>query len=232
MKKKFRTAAGLRMAVGSVVYKWFLKNKDALYGWYKRPKPPVPSPIPSPVPSPVPPPGPVTSLLMFDDINVDLIPKDAKAVAGYIGGHWPTYNRVVQMFPHARHLSVAVSTLYDADCLDVEPGDAPISLAPAWVKRQLKLRAQGVKTYNTTLPVLYTSASWGANLINACSKAGLRYGKDYFWWSAHYNPALGKHLCSPKCGFGIKVQAHATQFTDMALGKHLDESFVTPGFFK
>ena len=222
---KFRTAAGLRLAVGSRTYKWFLKNKARLYGWAKK-HAPTPDPLPPPIP------GPVTSLLMYDDINAHLIPKNAQAVAGYIGGQWPNYNIVVGMFPKAKHLSIAVSTLYDADCLDVEPGDAPISLAPAWVKRQLKLREQRVKTYNTVLPVVYTSASWGQNLINAMSKAGLRYGKDYFWWSAHYDPSRGKHLCSPKCGFGIRVQAHATQFTDMAGGKHLDESFVTPGFFK
>lgn len=215
MKKKFRTAAGLRMAVGSVVYKWFLKNKAALYGWKPKPKPHP------------------TRITMYDDINVALIPGDAQAVAGYIGGHWPTYPKVVAGWPYAKHLSIAVSTIYDADCLDVEPGDATIAVAPGWVRRQLKQRKAG-KAYNTTLPVLYTSASWGEKLIAACTAAGLRYGQDYLWWSAHYAPGLTEHICGPRgCRYpGLKHTAHATQFTDKSHGRSLDESICLPGFFK
>ena len=184
-----------------------------------------PAPTPPPLPAPKP-----TRLHMYDDVNVSLIPKNAQAVAGYIGGHWPTYPKVVAGWPHAKHLSIAVASYYDADCLDVEPGDATIAVAPAWVKRQLALRKQGHR-YNTSKPILYTSASWGAALIAACTKAGLRYGMDYRWWSAHYNPARGEHFCGPKCGFGLKQVAHATQFTDKALGRSLDESVCSPRFF-
>ena len=206
---------GLVVGKGSALARYLKANRNRLLGVLVKPKP-------KPKPA---------QMFMYDDINVHLIPKDAKAVAGYIGGHWPTYPTVVKMWPNAKHLSIAVSTVYDADCLDVEPGDAPVYLAPAWVKRQLKLRAKNTKTYNTPLPVLYTSASWGQKLVDACTKAGLRYGKDYLWWSAHYNNALGKHFCGPSCGFGLKVTAHATQFTDMAEGRHLDESVCSPGFF-
>lgn len=212
--KKYVTADGLRAAVGSVLYKWLKKNKDRLHGWFKKPKPK----------------HTVTSILMYDDINVSLIPKDAKAIAGYTGGRWPTYAKVVAGWPHAKHVSIAVSSLYSADCLDVEPGDATIDQAAAWVKKQNLLWA--TEHHDVSRPVLYTSASWGQKLVDACSKAGLRYGKDYLWWSAHYDPARGKHLCGPKCGFGLKVQAHATQWTDKAFNRSLDESFCSPGFFK
>ena len=205
---------GLPRRIPTWAWKW-LKWRTA------KKKPPPPPPPPPPTPKP---------LLMFDDVNVNLIPKDAVAVAGYIGGHWPTYPKIVAGWPHAKHLSIAVASTYDADCLDVEPGDAPINLAPAWVKRQLALRKQGHK-YNTPKPILYTSASWGQALVNACTKAGLVYGRDYLWWSAHYNPVLGKHFCGPKCGFGLRQVAHATQFTDKALGRSLDESIMAPGFF-
>jgi len=183
--------------------------------------------IPKKLPVPKPKPHP-TKLHMYDNVNPGRIPKWAEAVAGYIGGKWPTYPKVVAGWPHAKHLSIAVSSIYDADCLDVEPGDAPINLAPEWVKRQLRLRREG-KVYNSTKPVLYTSASWGPKLIAACTAAGLRYGIDYFWWSAHYDPKKGEHFCNPSCGFGIKVRAHATQFTDNAEGN--DESVVSHGFF-
>lgn len=194
------------------------------------PVPPKPKPSPKPAPKPKPP-VPVR-VHMYDDVNEHLIPKDAAAVAGYIGGRWPNYPKVVKGWPRAKHLSIAVASSYDADCLDVEPGDAPISLAPAWVKKQLKLRKQG-KKYNTPRPILYTSASWGEKLIGTCSKAGLVLGQDYLWWSAHYDPRIGEHICGPKtCKYpGLKHSAHGTQWTDHALGRSLDESTVLPSFF-
>jgi hypothetical protein len=98
------------------------------------------------------------------------------------------------------------------------------------VKRQNLIWA--TTPHDVSRPVLYTSASQGQKLVNACTKAGLKYGRDYLWWSAHYDPGRGKHLCGPKCGFGLKVMAHATQFTDRANGVSLDESFCSPGFFR
>lgn len=169
---------------------------------------------PHPKPKPV-------SLFMYDDVNVSLIPKDAKAVAGYVGGRWPTYPQVVRDFPHAKKLSIAISAIENADCLDVEPGDAEPVQAASWVRRQ---HARGKKR-----PIVYTSASQVQHLVNLLDGNGLRYGKDYLLWSAHYT---GKpHFCSPKCGFGIKVKAHATQFTDRAMGRSLDESICSPEFF-
>lgn len=143
----------------------------------------------------------VTKVWMYDDVNVALIPKDAEAVAGYIGGRWPTYPKVVEGWPNAKHLSIAVSTIYSADALDVEPGDASIGQAAMWVKKQLKLRSEG-NGFNTSRPVVYTSASWGQSLVNALEKAGLKYGQDFLWWSAHYDPSRGAHICSPKCEIG------------------------------
>lgn len=214
MASKWVVLAGLQLKRGSKGWKWV---KQVLLKWH--PKNPKPKPKPAPIVA-----------VMYDDVNVGLIPKDAPAVAGYIGGRWPTYDKVVKGWPKAKHLSIAVSSIYDADCLDVEPGDATVAQAAAWVKRQRGLRKQG-KVYNTSKPVVYTSASWGQGLVNALSKAGLVYGEDYLWWSAHYNPAQGKHICGPKCGFGLKVTAHGTQWTDHSHNESLDESVLTARFF-
>ena len=204
MSKPFVIIGGGLWQRGSAGWKW---AKTYLEPLARRNKP-KPKPV---------------KLYMYDDVNLALIPKDAQAVAGYVGGRWPTYSRVVNGWPHAKHLSIAVTAGQDARCLDVETGDALISQAPAWVKRQHQR--------GETRPVLYTSAAWGERLINTCTAAGLKYGVDYLWWSAHYNPALGEHLCGPKCGFGLTHTAHATQFTDRALGRSLDESVCSPGFF-
>ena len=207
------TSAGLRAKIGSVLYKWLKANKDRLNGWFKKPKP-----------------KPVTKIYMYDDITVSLIPANAPAVAGYVDGRWATWNTVYKKFPKAKKLSIAVFPTDYADCLDVEPGDATIAQAAAWVKRQNLTWA--TRPHDASRPVLYTSASWGNALNDACAKAGLRLGVDYLWWSAHYNPALGEHFCSPKCYPGLRYTAHATQFTDHANGKSLDESVCLPGFFK
>lgn len=213
MKNKWRTILGFRVRVGSALYKWIVKNRDRLHGWFKRHPKPAP-----------------TSMLMFDDVNVSLIPKNAEAVAGYIDGHYQTWQKVRAGWPKAKKLPIAVFGQDKGDCLDVEPGDASISQAASWVKRQNLVWA--TSPHDVSRPVLYTSASQGQKLINACSKAGLKYGRDYLWWSAHYDPARGKHLCSSKCGFGIKQSAHATQFTDHANSVSLDESLCSPGFFR
>lgn len=179
--------------------------------WIKRTKP-KPKPKP-PVPA------------MYDDVNINLIPVNAKAVAGYVDGKWPTYAQLVKKFPHAPYkLSIAVFPQDNAHALDVEPGDATIADAPAWIRRQY--------AHGDSCPILYTSASWGQALIDACTKAGLVYGKDYLWWSAHYMVPARPHLCGPKCGFGLKQTAHATQWTNQSGGKSLDESVCTAEFFK
>ena len=180
-------------------------------------------------PQPAPPPKPVT-VFMYDDVNVNLIPRNAKAAAGYIDGHWQTYLKLKLRCPLAKLVSIAVFPSDNADVLDVEPGDATNAQAPAWVKRQNWRRKNGHK-YGTALPVLYTSASNGPHLIAVCTKAGLRYGIDYLWWSAHYDPKWGVHFCHPGCYPGVDHVAHATQYTDHANNEKLDESVCSPEFF-
>jgi hypothetical protein len=158
--------------------------------------------------------------VMYDSVTLDQIPGDAPAVAGYVGGHWPTYFQLARRFPHARRLSIAVNAGEDAECLDVEPGDAVISQAAAWARRQI---ARGVKR-----PVLYTSLSQLEQLVAALSHAGLRR-QDYRLWSAHYT--MHPHICGPDCGFGLTSHADATQYTDKALGRNLDESLCEASFW-
>lgn len=157
---------------------------------------------------------------MFDSVDLGQIPKDAPAVAGYTSGHWPTYPQLAKRWPHAHRLSIAVTASHDADCLDVEPGDATPGQAAAWVKRQ---HARGIRR-----PVVYTSVSSAQNLIGRLSAAGIKRDQ-YRLWTAHYTHKA--HRCSKACGYGLQSTADATQWTDKALGRNLDESLCGPGFF-
>lgn len=159
--------------------------------------------------------------VMFDSVTVDEIPPNAKAVAGYTGGAWPTYWELVKRFPHASVLDIAIAASYDATCLDVEAGDAAPAEAPAWVRRQ---QARGVKR-----PVVYTSVSGMDQLLELLRQAGI--GRDEVRvWTAHYT--FAPHVCGPhSCGELRTTTADATQWTDQALGRNLDQSLVREGFF-
>jgi hypothetical protein len=103
----------------------------------------------------------------------------------------------------------------------VEAGDATNAVVEGWLRRQ---HARGLKR-----PVIYTSVSNVRALSQMLAAAGFQHGREYKLWSAHFT--FKPHLCSPACGFGMPFTADATQWTDKALGRSLDQSLVSPGFW-
>jgi hypothetical protein len=173
---------------------------------------------PAPTPAPA-------FLTMFDSVTVSQIPKRAEAVAGYVGGHWPTFPELVKGWPHAHRLSIAVTAAEAADCLDVERGDASPPQAPGWLRSKATSHA-------TPKPVLYTSVSLADALIKTMAAAG-HPRSSYLLWTAHYTGR--PHLCGPECStHGVSFHGHAdaTQYADKALGRNLDASYVRAGFFR
>lgn len=156
---------------------------------------------------------------MFDTIDPSLIPPRPQAVAGYVGGYWPTYSTLLRDFPHAKHLSIAVNAGEDAECLDVENGDATPAQAPAWCRRQ---RARGVSR-----PVIYASVATMPAVLGGLAADGITRGMVRVW-TAHYTGR--QHLCSQACWPTLHTVADATQFTDRALGRNLDESWCSGTF--
>jgi hypothetical protein len=163
----------------------------------------------------------MTDITMYDSIDLSQIPADAAAVAGYVGGNWPTFAKLAGQFPHAHRLSIAVNAGEDAACLDIEQGDATVDQAAAWVKRQ---QAHG----GVARPVLYTSLSQAAAVLDALADAGIARA-DVRLWTAHYTGA--PHRCTGACGSGFSDTADATQYTNQALNKNLDASLVADTFF-
>lgn len=161
------------------------------------------------------------ALVMFDSIVVSQIPADASYVAGYTDGSWPTYASLREAFPHARLLSITVGAANDADCLDVENGDATVSVAPGWVKRQMARRMYR--------PVVYANASTMPVLLAALEAAGIQR-RAVRLWSAHYG--VGQHICAPgTCDYPDIPACDGTQWTPNALGLDLDESLLLGDFF-
>jgi hypothetical protein len=161
---------------------------------------------------------------MADSITVANLPlKGYDAYAGYTSGRWPTFPALRELLAElgVHLLSIAVSASADADCLDVEPGDATNAQAPGWVMRQQK---RGVDR-----PCLYTSAANLAALIATLKAHGIARSQVRLW-SAHYTSKA--HICGPgTCGY---PQADGTQWTDKAKGNggsQIDESLLAAGFF-
>ncbi len=151
-------------------------------------------------------------ITMFDSTTVEQIPGDAPAVAGYVGGFWPDYGEDVKRWPHAKHLSIAINKGEDAECLDIEKGDATAADAPAWFHRQ---RDRGVDR-----PVFYASLSNMPVVEDELRRAGVSRA-EYRVWDAHYT--YEPH---------VSPGSDATQWTDKAMGRNLDQSLCRDTFFE
>lgn len=159
-------------------------------------------------------------ITMFDNVNLSLLPPGAAAYAGYVDGRFKNFSQLQAKFPHAHLLSIAVFASDDADCLDVETGDATPSEAMVWVVRQFE---RGVKR-----PVLYANASTMRVIISLMDAAGIPRSTLRLW-SAHYTKH--PHFCGPHTCGEIPLDADGTQWTDVALGRSLDQSLMDDDFF-
>ena len=158
-------------------------------------------------------------LTMYDDTAVDLLPA-ADYFAGYVDGRFANIAAIKAKFPHATILSIAVFPADDADCLDVEPGDATRADIFGWFKRQ---QARGVAR-----PCIYSSVSSIDGIVATMTANGF-HRDAYRLWSAHYTGS--PHVCSPSTCKLTSAQCDATQYTDHAMSRSLDESVLLPGFF-
>ena len=163
----------------------------------------------------------MTSMItMFDDIDISKIPPDPEAVAGYVDGKWDNYNALVAKFPQAKHLSISVFPSDNAQCLDVETGDATIAEIYGWFTRQ-----QAAKVWR---PVVYSSVG-NMDHVVATMTANKFPRASYRLWSAHY--AAGQHICGPASCKLTGTAVDGTQWTSTARGESLDQSELAPDFF-
>lgn len=165
--------------------------------------------------------------VMFDSVTVSEIPKDAPAVAGYVDGSWQTFPVLVHDFPHAHKLSIAVFAGSDALCLDIEPGNATAAESPGWVHRQMA-RVKHEPHLEGWVWKLYGSVAWVPEIVAELAHAGVP-GDAVEFFTAHYT--FEPHICGPKTCGALSFNAGGTQYTNVALGRNLDESRLSPHFF-
>jgi hypothetical protein len=109
--------------------------------------------------------------------------------------------------------------MFDSVTVGNMPASAPaVAGYTSWVKRQ---QARGIKR-----PVIYASRDNMPAVLAALQAAGIPRSAVRLW-SAHYT--FHEHICSPACG--ARFTADATQWTDKAIGRSLDQSKVDPSFW-
>jgi hypothetical protein len=164
---------------------------------------------------------------MFDTAQNDQYPPGGGAAyAAYVDGgigDQPNYSHIVQAFPGAHHLSIALFAGHDADALDVEPAAAGPGDIPGWYARQ---RRRGIDR-----PCIYANVSTMETQIIPVIRAIPLIRTTIRLWTAHYGE--GEHICGPgmgTCG-QLAFDADGTQWTSNALGRNLDQSLLRPDFF-
>lgn len=146
------------------------------------------------------------TITMYDAVNVNNIPADAPAVAGYINGAYPNYEELVSRFPRAKHVSIAVNTSGRADFLDVERGDASPGQAVPWLDAMLR---DGVDR-----PGVYASTStwFDDGLFNDMSHFGSKVRRWIAEWTFHDHLPNGFDCCQWSGGMVLDIDVCADNF--------------------
>lgn len=150
--------------------------------------------------------------IMYDNVNLDLIPKEPHAVASYINGNYTNHEEAVKRFPHARHLGISIVGATPAECYDIETGD----YTPQHVPDLYKLAFAA----HIWRPCFYANLSTMPAVKAELSKANIMRS-DVRLWVAYYDNIPN-----------IPEGYDAHQFTDRALGRSLDESICRSDFFQ
>ena len=155
--------------------------------------------------------APLATAEMYDSVNVSQIPTGAKYVAGYSDGLFTNAVTMAHLPWHPHVTTVAVFSGGRAECGDFEPGDMTPAQAPAWYRAD--------KAAGFAKPCLYSSIWEFVHQVIPTLNAAHIARSSYWAWDADYT--FVRHL---DAGFD------ATQWTDKALGRNLDESSATLAF--
>lgn len=75
----------------------------------------------------------------------------------------------------------------------------------------------------------WTGYTWGYCSVSNVNSLIAKYGRPKVLWTAHQDPSIGKHICSPSCWPGLVTTADGTQWVDH--NGLWDESVLSDTFF-
>lgn len=148
--------------------------------------------------------GATSTLMGQDAIYVAGLTPGLGVYAGYKYGTFDNWAELTARFGGSA-LLVSIAPVVEAAspvmCLDIEPGNASPSAAPAFMRLASHDGAER--------PVFYCSAGDAHLVIAALTTAGFGRGA-YALWTAHWLSLSRPHICGPRvCGY---PQADATQY--------------------
>lgn len=171
----------------------------------------------------------MTDYIMLDDTNLEILAKKAagaQAIAGYVNGTWANWDQVVAEYEKSGKHLVSIDVIGDADaqCLDVERGDATPAQAPAWVQRTMEagIKARDLRWF----PKIYVEEGSARALIDAIEAAHIGRS-DIRIWTGHWTGI--PHICT--MAYGCSVDADATQWSNRYASLSLDINLCKPSFF-
>ena len=125
------------------------------------------------------------SRTMYDAVDWQRIPADAKMVAGYVDGAYAWPAEAWARFPEAAHVRISVIPPGDpkgAGVLDVEPGAASVDDAPPFIRARL---------HDNKRAVIYAPRSLVADIRQACGD--LEYGLWVADWTGKPHKLADMH---------------------------------------
>ena len=152
---------------------------------------------------------------MFDTVTPSAIGRLAStssdAVAGYVDGRYKDLAQLERDYPAHRHMGIAVRATDDAECLDVETGDAQPWQVAGWVLRQ---HSRGI-----VRPCIYANLSTMPAVKRELATAGIARQSVRLWVAAYDNDP------------SIPAGYDAHQWTDHWDGRNVDASVCLDDFF-
>ena len=150
--------------------------------------------------------------VMYDNVDLNLIPNGPHAVGCYRNGRYANEDQARKRFPHARILPISVTGDVPCDCYDIETGDYTPDYAAQLVKTALQ--------HNIWRPCLYANLSTMPAVKHDLEANGVQRNEVRLWVAAYDGVPI------------IPAGYDAKQFTDRALGRSLDESVCNDTFFR
>jgi len=114
---------------------------------------------------------------IYDSVVPEGIPAGARIILGYVDGHWPNYDRMKIVHPHAYIIPITVLGKPGIRIADCEPGNLSPEHAAKWANNELKAGRK---------PTIYCSISTKPEIVKELEKLKIS-PSAVDWFGAHWS---------------------------------------------